>query len=100
MTANSNEVICSDISAHINQQGGARSSWYVGIASDVQQRLFGDHRVPKQGHWYIYREALSSHHARAIEKAFLDWGCDGGPGGGGSDTTYVYAYLKTAITMP
>ncbi len=100
MAAQSKEVIYSDISGHISKQGGARSSWYVGIASNIEQRLFGDHRVPKQNHWYIYREALSSHDARTIEKAFLDWGCDGGPGGGGSDTTYIYAYLKTGVTMP
>lgn len=100
MTAKDVKTICADIAAQINKEGSVKKSWYVGIAADVTERLHGDHRVPEKEHWYIWREAFTSGEARAIEKAFLEWGCDGGPGGGDDKTRYVYAYLKTSVTSP
>ncbi len=100
MQAQDAQAIVSGISAHIQDQGGALSSWYVGITENVDQRLFGDHRVPKKNHWRAYRKAVSSDVARAAEKALLNQGCDGGTGGGDTDAVFVYAYLKTAITNP
>ncbi len=94
------QTIYNEIVAHINKQGGPRSSWYVGITQDVDQRLFGTHKVPREGHWYIYREANTAQAARNIEKALLEWGCDGGTGGGDSNAEFVYAYLMTAVTDP
>jgi hypothetical protein len=98
MQVKDSDTICNEISDHISKQGSSRSSWYVGIASNVKQRLHGDHNVPEKNYWFIWRKAESSSHARAIEKAFLDWGCDGGSGGGDSQTTFVYAYLKSGST--
>ncbi|WP_152003936.1 hypothetical protein [Desulfoluna spongiiphila] len=89
-----------EILAHIKSQGGAFSKWYCGITQSVRDRLHGDHNVPEKDHWFIYRECHSDKDARAVEKTFLDLGCDGGSGGGDSDATYVYAYLKTSITKP
>ncbi len=100
MNAQDSNTIISEIHTHIQKQGGKPADWYVGLTSDIAQRLFIHHKVPKKDHWYIYRQALSAIDARVIEKAFLDWGCDGGPGGGDVDADYVYAYLKTAITEP
>lgn len=100
MAAKSVKTICDEIAGHINAQGGQKQAWYVGIAADIAQRLHGDHRVPNENHWFIWREAFSSDDARAIEKAFLEWGCDGGPGGGDHTTRFVYAYLKAAGTKP
>ena len=94
------QQIIADINAYMQQHGGTNSSWYVGIASDVHQRLFGDHGVSKdQGVW-IYRQAISSAVARSAEKAYLAARCDGGSGGGDNSTVYVYAYRKTASTNP
>lgn len=98
MAAKDTEVICSEISEHINKQAGPRQKWYVGIASNVKARLHGDHQVPEKDHWFIWRQAHSADDARAIEKAFLEWGCDGGPGGGDHTTKFVYAFLQTAVT--
>lgn len=98
MAAMPNNSITQEIAAHIKKEGGHPSTWYVGIASDVRRRLFVDHQVPEKEHWYIFREAFSAQDARAIEKAFLEWGCDGGPGGGDQSTTWVYAYKKASFT--
>ena len=89
-----------DISEHIGNKGNPYSDWYCGITEDIQSRLFGNHKVPKKGHWYIYRECTNSTVAREVEKALLNNGCDGGSGGGDEDAVYVYAYLKTSITEP
>lgn len=94
------QTIVSEFNAHIRKQGGNFENWYVGITQDIEQRLFGDHKVPRKDHWFIHREAFTSDDARAVEKAFLEWGCDGGTGGGDEDTCFVYAYLKTSVTDP
>lgn len=94
------QTIVNEFNAHIQKQGGRSSAWYVGITQDIDQRLFGDHSVPRENHWFIHREAYTSNDARAVEKVFLDWGCDGGGGGGDDDARFVYAYLKTSVTDP
>jgi len=101
MSAISKQQIHDDILAHIKQEGGTFSSWYVGIASDPQQRVFEDHQVPKENAWFIIREAFSSHDAREVEKFILEtYKTDGGTGGGDNTTKFVYAYKKTAHTNP
>lgn len=94
------QTIVDEIYSHIQKQGGRTADWYVGIAADINQRLFIDHKVPRQNHWFIYRKATSVNNARAVEKALLDTGCDGGGGGGDYNTVYVYAYLKGINTEP
>jgi hypothetical protein len=99
MPAKPLQVIIDEIAAHINKQGGPRSNWYVGITADIEQRLHSDHAVPKKNHWFSWREAFTADDARSIEQAFLEWGCSGGPGGGDHRSRFVYAYLKTAVTV-
>ena len=94
------QTIVDEIGSHVQKQGGTVSSWYAGITEDIESRLFGAHRVPRKDHWFIHREAISSAAARAAEKTLLEWGCDGGSGGGDDDAVYVYAYLKTSVTDP
>lgn len=89
-----------EIVAHIRKQGGSYSEWYCGITSDIESRLYDDHKVPKKKHWSITRICATANNARAVEKALLKLGCDGGPGGGDEDAAWVYAYLKTSITNP
>lgn len=100
MIAQDAQTIVNEIGAHIQNQGGVLSSWYVGITSNIEQRVFCDHKVPRKNHWRAHRKAVSSEAARSAEKALLNWGCDGGDGGGSSDAVYVYAYLKAASTNP
>ena len=89
----SKEDIIKEITAHLAARG--IRNWdevYVGIADDVEKRLFTDHRVEKDGGIWIYRQANSSDCAREVEKYFLEQGTKGGPGGGSDETNYVYAY--------
>ena len=97
MAKNKQEII-NDISKHFNNI--AYNNSYIGITSDVESRLFGDHNVSREnGHW-IYRTALSSNVAREIEQYFLDKGMGGGFGGGDENSKIVYAYKKTSSTNP
>ena len=76
--AKSKQEIISDIDAHIEDCGGAYSSWYVGITEDAERRVFQEHGVVKGKDTYIWRKASSSVVARDVEAHFLDKGCDGG----------------------
>ena len=98
--AKSAQKIYDEIVAHIEEQGGRPLSWYAGITEDIDERLFGDHNVPRKNHWYLYHEAGSARAARSVEKALLEYGCDGGSGGGDEDAVFTYAYKKTSITDP
>lgn len=93
-------VVQGEITDHISRCGGPYSAWYVGIASDIRQRLFGDHRVDEEGDSWIFRTCASEDVARGIEDHFLALGADGGPGGGGKDSKVVYAYKKTERSDP
>ena len=92
------QQIINEIHAHIVSRGGVHSGWYVGIASDPRDCLFSRHGVQEQGGHWIHRDAGTDTAARAIEKAFLDWGTKGGGGGGDAGTRHVYAYYITAST--
>lgn len=94
------DQIITDINGYMQLHGGSNPSWYVGIAADARDRLFKGHGVVEEGGVWIYRRALSTAVARQVEKAYLDAGCDGGPGGGDELTVYVYAYRKTPSSRP
>jgi len=97
MTETKQEII-NNITDHF--KGKVYSDCYVGITSDVDGRLFGDHNVSKEnGHW-VYSTASSHTVAREIEQYFLDAGMDGGAGGGDETSKVVYAYKKTSSTDP
>lgn len=90
--------IINEITAHINKSTYPAAHWYAGITENIEQRLFGYHAVPKQNSWYIYLPANNSSQARYIEKYLLNWGCDGGDGGGDQNAVFIYAYYKAPGT--
>jgi len=93
------ETIKREIKAHIDKEGSGYQNWYVGIATDPEDRLFNDHKVTEKNGWYIFRHAESSVIAREIEEYFIETvGTAGGQGGGDSLTKSVYAYKKTSNT--
>ena len=99
--AKSAQEIVQEIIAHIQKEGSSYSSWYVGIASDPESRLFSDHGVSKDNGWWIYQDAGNEENARAIEKYILEnYRTAGGSGGGDYTTKFVYAYKKTSTTNP
>ena len=75
-------------------------NWYVGIASNVEDRLFSDHNVTKDGSLWVHSTADSSAIAREVEADLLAEGLDGGTGGGDDSTTTVYVYVKKSSTDP
>jgi hypothetical protein len=88
-----------EILAHMKKQGGPYRSWYIGITSDVEKRLFIEHKVNKDGDWWIFRACQDNSKARSVEEALLQLGCDGGPGGGDRTSTHLYANLITSTTV-
>jgi hypothetical protein len=90
--------IVAEIASYVRDCGGAFNRWYVGIASDAEDRLFNAHAVRKNGDFWIYRLCPSAAVAREIEELFISNGMDGASGDGDSSTMYVYAYRKTPST--
>lgn len=77
--------------------GGNYNDYYVGITKSIDNRLFGDHKVPNN-HCWIYRQSASDTDARAVEKYFLDKGMNGGAGGGDNESDFVYVYKVASFT--
>ena len=100
MTKTKQDII-NDLDAYIKDGGGGYPAWYVGIASDADDRVFSDHKVKEKGDWWIFRQASTSAVAREIEDYFVNTlGTDGGSGGGDTGTDTVYAYKKASHTHP
>ena len=91
--------IIAEIDAHMQKSGLPNKDWYVGITCDINERLFGSHRVPRTNHWFIYRRALNAAQARQIESAYHRAGCKGDGGGGDHTACYIYAYVITMGTV-
>ena len=94
-----------EVSSYLNNRlkqnpDTVNAQWYVGIASDVRDRLFNDHNVHEQNDQWTHATAHTNAIARQVEADFLGAGCDGGKGGGDSATKTVYVYLKSARTDP
>ena len=91
-----------EIVAEIGSQVKAypNSELYVGITSDIESRVHGDHKVPKKDGWFISSSADSNKIARDVEKFFLNKGMEGGIGGGDYSSKYVYVYHITSSTKP
>lgn len=71
----------------------------MGITNDVERRLFDEHNVQKDDHWWIYRAAIDKSTAQHVEEYYLDKGMKGDTGGGTDDSTYVYCYEITRNTV-
>lgn len=99
MNAMDSRTIILEIDSHMQKSGVKNAGWYVGITGDVEERLFGFHKVPRQNHWYIFRRATSADEARAIEAAYHKVGCQGAGGGGDHTAVFIYAYVITNQTV-
>ena len=87
------QEIIREISNHLTKSSKQYySDYYIGITNDIERRLFGEHNVPRNGHWRIHEVANNEDHARDAEKHFLDKGMKGSTGSGGTDCVYVYCY--------
>ena len=100
MEAQEARQVYNEIVAFIKEQGQTYSDLYCGIASDWEDRLFNEHQVPRKEHFRITRQCYNDDDARSVEKALIELGCDGAPGGGDQTTVYVYVYHKGTMTNP
>lgn len=93
-----NLKIVNDILVYVDECGWGKYGWYVGIATDIEKRLFSDHNVNKESEPWIYKLTNSENEARETEKELLArLSFKGGPGGG-DKPLYVYAYKITPDT--
>ena len=92
------DLIKINFHAFINNHGGMPDMFYVGIASNPDDRISehkADHNLS------LYSDAENAIIAREIEKYFIDKvGTDGAPGGGDDSTRFVYIYMKTPDSDP
>ncbi|NQT78288.1 MAG: hypothetical protein HQ565_11270 [Bacteroidetes bacterium] len=93
--------IIQEIEKHLVDRcsGGNYSDYYVGITKSINDRLFGAHKVPENGHCYIYHVASNDTDARAVEKYFIEKGMQGGGGGGDEESVSVYVYKISHLTV-
>jgi hypothetical protein len=101
MNAGTLSPVVTDIDAYMRQSGIPNNRWYVGITSDVQNRLFVYHRVSRPNGLWIYRQCPNEQSARTLEAAYHRAGCKGGAGGGSGDGScvFIYAYVVTQTTV-
>lgn len=83
----------------VNFPNDLKSVWYVGVARNIDDRLFGGHNVHRVNDAWIYKRAVDTAHARSAEAMLLRHGHDGGVGGGDNQSVFVYAFRKTANTV-
>lgn len=96
------EKIINDFDNHIKRSGCKfYNEFYIGITSDVEERLFGQHRVDRAKQWWIFSPADNENVAREVEKHYLSFGMKGGSGGGSGngDCNIVYCYVITPYTV-
>ncbi len=95
------ETIKNEIKNHISKRGGTYPDWYVGITNDTDRRLFQEHNVSEKNDIWTRKNSGTLSKAEKIENYFTgELVTDGAPGGGQSDSIYVYAYKKNSHTNP
>lgn len=94
------QEIVNDIDTHFSNLWWPRnfSDLYIWITNDIERRLFSEHNVSKQWHWYICRMAIDDEHARAVEKHYLDKWMKWGWGWWDYSAKYVYCYEIATFT--
>lgn len=89
--------IVKDILSYIGQD--RYSNWYVGIATDPEDRLFNQHNVKKNAWGWIYCHTSTERDARDTEEFLLKEYLFKGDTGGGDRPCSVYAYKITPTTI-
>ena len=97
------QEIINAINKHLQKSNKENyQDYYIGITSNVEARLFGDHKVSRENDWWIYCPAKTEEIVREVEKYFLGVGMSGGTGGGtgDGDVRIVYCYELGLDTNP
>lgn len=89
--------IISEIKNYASNHPSYWKDWYIGIASDPEQRLFIEHSVNKETDAWIYSICQNCNSARNVEQYLIETLKTKGDLGGGDDNTkYIYAYLTSS----
>ncbi|MBN1383270.1 MAG: hypothetical protein JW983_00110 [Elusimicrobia bacterium] len=97
--ANTEEDIKNEIKNHMRKYGGSLLDWYVGITSDPESRLFGEHKVDKNKNSWLYIQT-NDETARNVGHYFVNYLGTDGKANGVEHSSYVYIYRKTWRTKP
>ncbi len=92
------QAIYDEMFKYIEDNGGVFSQWYCGITDNIERRVFEEHKVRK-GDLGLHDKCPTKNDAQLVEKALLENGCDGGTGGGNSNSKCVYIYKKELYTV-
>ncbi len=99
--ATSEEDLKKVIRDYMARVGGGTASWYVGTSRHPRSRLFDEHRVAREGGWWMFKRAPSPTAAHDVKDYFVRVvGTDGWADGEEGEADYVYAYRKNAQTCP
>jgi hypothetical protein len=92
------QQVISEFEAFMSKHGTHYHQFYVGIASDPNDRLVNGHGIDQTIPHVYWNQPLHTEVVRAVEKHFIGKGAKGGPGGGDQNTRYIYTYLVTQKT--
>jgi hypothetical protein len=87
-------TIANEIKKYVDEEQGGYKNWYCGVASDLHQKLFDEHNVPRLNSWHIGKNAGNHQDARDTKNYLLSFEFDGDESGGDRTSIYVYAYKK------
>jgi hypothetical protein len=91
-----------EIIAYIKEFGGDFADYYVGVTAEPEAALFQRHKIDKRKDPYLWKQALTFHAARNVQRYFLErLGTDGEAAVRGDETVdCVYVYKKSERTKP
>ena len=93
------DILVKRIRMYMSKFEGDYSDWYVGIAKDIDEELFKQHKVDEDGIWISFG-ADTDEIAKEVEKYFLEKNCDGNAVKLDENVRIIYAYKKNSKTVP
>jgi hypothetical protein len=89
-----------DLLGYVEDHGYSHRSWYCGITSDIEARLFGEHKVSKDGDLWVSTSCETANDAMVVQEALINEGFRGSVGTGDDQSNIVYVYRMTESTDP
>lgn len=88
--------------AKIKENGGNFPDWYIGIAADPVETLKGKHGIDPEHDVWTYKQALTFHACRTVQRYFQETLKMDGEAllSGDDDTDCVYLFKKSERTAP
>ena len=91
------EEAVNNIKRKIDLYGHDYNAWYIGIAKDVTQKLFVDHKVNDQNGIWIYIVANTNSDAKEIKNYFERIGVTFNNSDDDENGLFVFAYKKESF---